>query len=163
MLCGFNGDIVHNNKCDHSNKPNARKPCNQIPCPEAMAHDAPPVARASSTHWRVSTWSHCSTSCGLGHRTRTVQCSNYAASTSECENNQKPVSVEECNQGACPRWNYGQWTPVSRIFLLFIRLNPFFQGKKIFLWQLTKLSLVISFPDILCEISVLNVHQYIHW
>ena len=116
VLCGFNGDIVHNNKCDDSKKPNPSKACNQSPCPEAMAHDSPPVARASSTHWRVSTWSQCSTSCGLGHRTRTVQCSNYGASASECENNQKPVSVEECNQGACPRWNYGQWTTVIYIF-----------------------------------------------
>uniref|UniRef100_A0A7M5V8I3 A disintegrin and metalloproteinase with thrombospondin motifs 9 n=2 Tax=Clytia hemisphaerica TaxID=252671 RepID=A0A7M5V8I3_9CNID len=107
VLCGFNGAIVSNMQCDPSQKPSDRRRCNQHRCPEAMAHDPPPVARATASHWRVTMWSECSTTCGVGHQTRSVECSNHE----ECEQSRKPISIMECNKGACPGWNYGQWTP----------------------------------------------------
>ena len=51
----------------------------------------------------------CSTTCGIGKKTREVPCSS---TTIHCNPSVKPPTSKSCNEGTCPTWTPGQWTDV---------------------------------------------------
>ncbi|CAK8686582.1 uncharacterized protein LOC143467902 [Clavelina lepadiformis] len=79
-------------KCPKGHQTEQTKYCNENPCP--YYHE-----------W--TDFSSCSVSCGGGVRTRSRVCSV----TGQCQG----ISTETtpCKPGACPTYNYGEWTPCS--------------------------------------------------
>ena len=72
-----------------------------------------------STGWRSGAWSTCSQSCGVGARTRLVECVDTSGSVvadSLCSQADKPAAQEECNLGQCSdlEWYYSTWTSCSQ-------------------------------------------------
>ncbi|XP_036605930.1 A disintegrin and metalloproteinase with thrombospondin motifs 18 [Trichosurus vulpecula] len=110
------GDVLPDNMCDSSPKPEAHEGCVLGRCP-----------RNDRLQWVVSSWSECSASCGPGIKKRVTQCSEkglpgklMAFPERRCRHLKKPeVDLEEtCHQGACPmalrptlvaRWYSSPW------------------------------------------------------
>ncbi|XP_074059697.1 A disintegrin and metalloproteinase with thrombospondin motifs 18 [Macrotis lagotis] len=110
------GDVLPDNMCDSSSKPEAHEGCVLGRCP-----------RNDRLQWVVSSWSECSASCGTGIKKRVVQCSEKGLPGKlmtfperRCRHIKKPeVDLEEaCHQGACPvplrptlvaRWYSSPW------------------------------------------------------
>ena len=82
--------------CLEQSKPPSKQICGEISCPK----------------WITGNWSECTKSCGLGERTRMVQCSG--GSVLPCKET-KPDSSEGCNDFACPVWIVGNWTKCNAI------------------------------------------------
>ncbi|XP_044006634.1 thrombospondin type-1 domain-containing protein 4-like isoform X2 [Aphidius gifuensis] len=53
--------------------------------------------------WITGDWSKCSTTCGLGKKTRKVSC---IPDENSCPVNEKPIEYEECKLDACPNYQY---------------------------------------------------------
>ncbi|XP_033117455.1 A disintegrin and metalloproteinase with thrombospondin motifs 16-like [Anneissia japonica] len=72
------------------------------------------------TRWSTGSWSDCSTDCGTGFQTRSVQClstvrvgSEDPIAESECDAANKPVSSRSCTGELCPSWKIGDWSACS--------------------------------------------------
>ena len=53
----------------------------------------------------------CSKSCGDGKKTRSVDC--VGGSNAQCDSNNRPDTVADCNYGPCPEWKVGEWQEVA--------------------------------------------------
>ncbi|XP_051923036.1 A disintegrin and metalloproteinase with thrombospondin motifs 3 [Hippocampus zosterae] len=71
---------MHSKYCA-GERPEARRPCNRLPCP---------------SNWRTGAWSECSVSCGEGTERRLVGCR-----TGEQCGGDKPENVRVCRPGPC--------------------------------------------------------------
>ncbi|XP_013413578.1 ADAMTS-like protein 3 isoform X2 [Lingula anatina] len=100
--------VVEDSMCAASPKlSSVTRVCGDGPCPP---------------RWRVGAWGHCSTTCGRGTQTRSVQCiqqlargEDFTAAVPEdfCPV-PKPESDRECNLAECPPfWHVGNWTTCS--------------------------------------------------
>ncbi|XP_014488644.1 PREDICTED: thrombospondin type-1 domain-containing protein 4-like [Dinoponera quadriceps] len=90
--------------------------CEMPACREETS--SPPAPR-----WTVGVWSQCSTSCGVGKRSRVVTCVTLGA---PCELSKKPEAYETCDLGPClakstplnivsaklqsPQWLFTEWS-----------------------------------------------------
>lgn len=86
--------------CLHIEKPSEHQPC-VGPCDDA--------------HWSYSEWNACSVSCGGGVQLRSAICvdSNERQVRDEnCAKQEKHLK-RICSQEACPKWDLGEWSPVS--------------------------------------------------
>nr|CAB3220003.1 A disintegrin and metalloproteinase with thrombospondin motifs 9 [Phallusia mammillata] len=73
------------------------------------------VSRARyNGRWRMGTWSHCSSTCGGGTRKRVVVCRSLSTRNASCDEGEKPVSIEPCESGTCPRWKVTNWSECSK-------------------------------------------------
>ncbi|XP_033749606.1 thrombospondin type-1 domain-containing protein 4-like [Pecten maximus] len=98
---------VRQENCAYAPKPDAVQSCRQEECYQ----------------WNAGQWSRCSTTCGLGTRTRPVTCmttSGRAVVESACHNNPRPVASTSCSESECynnvpagdssdTNWYYTQW------------------------------------------------------
>ncbi|XP_025415701.1 thrombospondin type-1 domain-containing protein 4 isoform X2 [Sipha flava] len=50
-------------------------------------------------HWIAGTWSKCSTTCGIGIKSRSVSCSS--TNETQCKQNEKPPHQTTCDMGPC--------------------------------------------------------------
>ncbi|PZC79906.1 hypothetical protein B5X24_HaOG215670 [Helicoverpa armigera] len=76
--------------------------------------------------YRVSEWSACSVSCGIGYMRRKYECvddHNRTVDLSQCYHNESPrheAMMQQCRQPACPphtlhtHWWVGAWNPCSK-------------------------------------------------
>ncbi|VDD89911.1 unnamed protein product [Enterobius vermicularis] len=69
----------------------------------------------SCAFWRVSDWSQCSVSCGVGVRTRRAECvhNDKIADRQLCVEAKKPKTEEACHLYACAHWESSSWTSCS--------------------------------------------------
>ncbi|XP_077868919.1 A disintegrin and metalloproteinase with thrombospondin motifs 18-like [Saccoglossus kowalevskii] len=82
-------EVVTVDNCD-GNKPTDSEGCND--------NDCPPL-------WVTGTFSKCSTTCGLGTKTREVTCQtvdNAIVSDIQCDQSTKPLEGESCVMDTCP-------------------------------------------------------------
>ncbi|XP_055381952.1 protein madd-4 [Condylostylus longicornis] len=103
-----NGRVVSPFLCSPETKPEARvRTCNDRPCPP---------------RWNYSDYSPCSKSCGIGIKTREVQCIHEVTrggeNTMVVPNNMcpqpPPPDRQYCNVLDCPvRWEVGEWSKCS--------------------------------------------------
>lgn len=103
-----NGRVVSPFLCSPETKPEARvRTCNDRPCPP---------------RWNYSDYSPCSKSCGIGIKTREVQCihevtrggeNTMVVPNSMCPQ-PPPADRQYCNVLDCPvRWEVGEWSKCS--------------------------------------------------
>ncbi|CAG2056713.1 unnamed protein product, partial [Timema podura] len=66
----------------------------------------------STATWVIGEWGECSVECGVGQRTRTVDCFSTNAT---CDLESKPSETEKCssNVGCDSWWLTGAWSPCS--------------------------------------------------
>ncbi|KAK7600857.1 hypothetical protein V9T40_008298 [Parthenolecanium corni] len=76
------------------------KPCFRKPCPDGSALTVKP-------YWKTGTWSTCSTRCGMGIKSRTVQC--MAESEAECSRDDRPSNEMVCDMGPCTAQRTNEW------------------------------------------------------
>ncbi|KAM4602374.1 ADAMTS-like protein 3 [Polymixia lowei] len=100
---------VEDSLCDPSSKPRLMiRICNPEPCPP---------------RWEVTSWTGCSSSCGVGIQTRSVYCmrllsldqqDSVGVSEDECREF-KPAILQACNQVDCPpTWETEPWQQCSQ-------------------------------------------------
>nr|XP_058944082.1 A disintegrin and metalloproteinase with thrombospondin motifs 9-like isoform X2 [Pocillopora verrucosa] len=80
--------------CDKENQPSAKEACNIRPCPT----------------WMTGEWGRCSVTCGLGVKTRSVECSDIDI---PCDVLTKPDTSKRCDLAKCPQWEAGPWGECS--------------------------------------------------
>ncbi|CAL8283873.1 unnamed protein product [Lota lota] len=90
----------------------------------AAYSEAPPTLQTCNMHrcaeYRVTTWSHCSVSCGAGQQTRDVTCVGSGGMRLEdtsCSALLRPLAAQPCQVTPCPRligWHVGDWGLCSR-------------------------------------------------
>ncbi|XP_003494060.1 thrombospondin type-1 domain-containing protein 4-like [Bombus impatiens] len=114
--------IVNDKRCRSVEKPQQPPPlrCNDNPCPP---------------RWRAEPWGECSVSCGIGTRSRKLECVQelnanltMRVAAGACVQPPDLRSVETCTKPACtngpelrhmhsqhdtPRWDVGAWGPCS--------------------------------------------------
>ncbi|KAM3876867.1 ADAMTS-like protein 3 [Diretmus argenteus] len=103
------GEEVKDSLCEPSSRPPLMiRICNPEPCPP---------------RWKVTVWTGCSASCGVGIQTRSVYCMRLlsvdqqdSASVLEDECREfKPAILQPCNQVDCPpAWEIEPWQPCSQ-------------------------------------------------
>lgn len=63
--------------------------------------------------WNASRWSPCSSRCGHGTRTRTVECPSKNASDCLDQDGSRPAREEQCHDVSGCRWDAGAWSSCS--------------------------------------------------
>jgi len=65
--------------------------------------------------WHFTQWSECSVTCGRGTRKRDVSCFDASGVNSvTCDQNEKPVTIEDCTAQQCPVANVADGSCVDR-------------------------------------------------
>ncbi|KAL0821080.1 hypothetical protein ABMA28_005711 [Loxostege sticticalis] len=70
--------------------------------------------------YRLSEWSACSVTCGVGYMRRHYECvdeHNHLVEQSQCYHIEQPrheALMQQCRPAACPHWWVGAWNPCSR-------------------------------------------------
>ncbi len=96
------GAVVSDTLCSSTARPDSSEPCNTDPCAQPQ--------------WTVGDWDACSTTCGPGIQTRTVQCTlaGVVVADAQCASaGPRPKSTQSCNLGACGVWIVGDWSDCS--------------------------------------------------
>ncbi|XP_041442078.1 A disintegrin and metalloproteinase with thrombospondin motifs 2 [Xenopus laevis] len=75
---------VHNKYCS-DDRPEAKRPCNRLPCP---------------AQWRIGPWSPCSVTCGNGTEKRQVHCGSDVNKSANC-NEKKLETIRKCRLPPC--------------------------------------------------------------
>ncbi|XP_061428265.1 A disintegrin and metalloproteinase with thrombospondin motifs 7-like [Lethenteron reissneri] len=71
--------------------------------------------RLPEASWRVTPWSECSATCGLGVARRSVWCASRSRSGSaHCDFTQRPPPARRCSVRPCVAWHAGNWSECSR-------------------------------------------------
>ncbi|XP_074509641.1 thrombospondin type-1 domain-containing protein 4 [Sebastes fasciatus] len=96
---GNRSTMVHPQRCANLTPPDSTQACQHGPC----------------SHWEVSSdWGTCSVDCGVGRRTRSVNCLSDQGSVvneKECNTRVRPQGSEECNMGPCvTNWYFTGWS-----------------------------------------------------
>ena len=85
-----------------SSKPEPSIPC-EGPC--------------EGVQWSFGEWESCSQTCGIGHQTRSVRCHHQKSGRDmkdeKCGNKNESLTRRQCNLGACPSWEVGEWSACS--------------------------------------------------
>nr|XP_034953253.1 ADAMTS-like protein 1 isoform X1 [Zootoca vivipara] len=93
-------------------------------CMEKPKPALQPVAcnrRDCPSRWMVTSWSHCTQSCGGGIQTRRVTCQKLTAAGSSmpmsndacAQLSKRPVDTQSCNRQLCVEWATSAWGQVS--------------------------------------------------
>lgn len=87
-------------KCSNTHKPRNQETCNTISCPM----------------WETNKWSECSTTCGTGVRTRTIECRDAIGSISkDCDPAERPHTEQECKTNIpCPIYGEEMTQPLMQ-------------------------------------------------
>ncbi|XP_043590523.1 protein madd-4-like isoform X1 [Bombus pyrosoma] len=87
-------------KCSSTHKPRNQETCNTISCPM----------------WETNKWSECSTTCGTGVRTRTIECRDAVGSISkDCDPTERPHTEQECKTNIpCPIYGEEMTQPLMQ-------------------------------------------------
>ncbi|CAI9731402.1 type-1 domain-containing 4-like [Octopus vulgaris] len=88
--------------CNNSTVPAKQKvTCNTGPCQPS---------------WQTGNWSSCSTSCGPGTQTRTIECTQILSpsttlkvSAERCNKTPRPAAVRQCQNNPCGKWLVKAW------------------------------------------------------
>ncbi|XP_026672200.1 A disintegrin and metalloproteinase with thrombospondin motifs 9-like [Ceratina calcarata] len=118
-----NGDLLQDEKCHDSEKPEIVKLCRKRPC----AHNNDRRNRLETNilrKWRTSPWTPCSKSCGTGTQRRRVECTmrrgNHGPEVTVKDEHcsrlglKKPRAQRPCRRFACNYiWQEGAWSEVS--------------------------------------------------
>ncbi|XP_072761907.1 A disintegrin and metalloproteinase with thrombospondin motifs 15 isoform X4 [Anoplolepis gracilipes] len=86
--------------CLHIEKPSEHQSC---------------IGPCDDTHWSYSEWNACSVSCGGGVQLRSAICvdaNERQVREENCVKQEKHLK-RICGQEACPKWDLGEWSPVS--------------------------------------------------
>ncbi|XP_031416185.1 thrombospondin type-1 domain-containing protein 4 [Clupea harengus] len=108
VLCrqtrGHHGNVtvtvtVEMQKCSHTEMPETAVPCQLKICSE----------------WQIQTeWTECSVPCGVGQRSREVECVSSLGDVEDddqCNLALKPPHLQNCDMGSCARsWYYSTWS-----------------------------------------------------
>ncbi|XP_077458454.1 A disintegrin and metalloproteinase with thrombospondin motifs 9 [Stigmatopora argus] len=90
--------------CPERSRPASSQSCRLAECPLQY-------------RWKEGDWQACSKSCGLGHRSRDLQCIDHLKQEVHemyCANQIRPPDIESCNVQACEFvWMTGKWTECS--------------------------------------------------
>ncbi|XP_046581492.1 LOW QUALITY PROTEIN: ADAMTS-like protein 4 [Haliotis rubra] len=100
------GFVVTEENCDPKQIPHRQRvTCNNQPCPPG---------------WDPAEWTACSTSCGKGIQTRTVECNRrisptftMSVSANLCLNMPRPAVSRMCENTPCAEWKIGKWEKCS--------------------------------------------------
>ncbi|XP_043935992.1 thrombospondin type-1 domain-containing protein 4-like [Protopterus annectens] len=86
--------------------------------------EKPPITQSCQvricSHWEVGTsWSSCSVLCGVGQRTRSLRCVSSTGdliADGECNQRQRPNTVETCDMGPCVKsWFHSDWSKMCSV------------------------------------------------
>ncbi|XP_062522406.1 A disintegrin and metalloproteinase with thrombospondin motifs 9-like isoform X2 [Corticium candelabrum] len=97
-----NGQTVSTSYCSTQGKPRTSRECVKQRC----------------TRWQSRDWTKCSSSCGIGHQTRQVDCVDAAdnvVNNKHCSLTFKPLERQNCRLHNCPsgRWQLSAWSACS--------------------------------------------------
>ncbi|XP_013422037.1 ADAMTS-like protein 4 isoform X3 [Lingula anatina] len=99
--------VVTNDNCDNAIKPELQTvKCNNNPCPPG---------------WNTTEWSECTTTCGLGQKSRNVECKQrisaaliISVTANLCAKEPRPAETQRCDSNPpCAEWKTGEWGPCS--------------------------------------------------
>lgn len=97
--------IIDSSYCSHMAKPT----------PKIMERECR-SKRNCKFRWFYTPWTRCSVGCGIGYNTRSVYCSNGTVkSGTECNLNDKPMKMKNCENKSHCKWRTTKWRNVSEI------------------------------------------------
>ncbi|GFN84331.1 A disintegrin and metalloproteinase with thrombospondin motifs 9 [Plakobranchus ocellatus] len=117
VVCTFGQQRQDDSFCDVEKKPDTEIRCNRGTCltPEEDYSIAEILTNrvTGTSHWRVGSWSTCSSTCGTGWERRRVVCYDERGSSNKCDMKLKPDHFRSCNNGPCPSWTSDDWSDCS--------------------------------------------------
>ncbi|XP_043251540.1 A disintegrin and metalloproteinase with thrombospondin motifs gon-1-like [Colletes gigas] len=118
------GEIVPDDRCHSSEKPEVVKICRKSPCVTGSTNRKNRLEPNIFRKWKVSNWTSCSKSCGSGLQRRRVECTmrrgnhgpEVTVKDEQCSRLglSKPRSQRSCRRVACDYiWQEGAWSECS--------------------------------------------------